>query len=92
MMNLAVKRRWDGVFSLAWVSAIFLGLKLSHFYASSLLLGFVVVFVVWWGVGMLLAVSGLKSRSVVGVLPALVTSAWFLYFVWTLIPRRVHTL
>ena len=88
-MNLAAKRKWDGVLSLVWVSAIFLGIKLSHFYATSVLLGFVVVFVVWWGVGMLLAASGLKSRSVVGILPALATGAWFLYFVWTLFPR-VH--
>jgi hypothetical protein len=90
MRNLGVRRKWDGSLSLAWVSAIFLVIRLSHFDSTSLVLGFLLVFGVWWGVGMLLAVSGLKSKSIVGVLPALATSAWFLYFVWTLIPERNH--
>jgi hypothetical protein len=92
MMDLAVRRKWDGALSLAWVSAVFVGIKYGHFSTSSAVVGFVVVFGAWWGVGMLLAASGLKSRSVVGVLPALVTTACFLYFVWTLIPRSVHVL
>jgi hypothetical protein len=90
-MNLATRRKWDGALSLAWVTAVFLGIRLSHFQTSSAVLGFVMLFVVWWGVGMLLAVSGLKSKTLFGVLPALVTTLSFLYVVYALIPCRVHS-
>ena len=92
-MHLTTKRKWEGFFSLAWVSAGFVALKLSDFYSGSTVVVFFLVFGAWWGVGMLLAVSGLRSRSPLSMLAALITSFWFAYFMWSLIPKyngRTH--
>ena len=53
-------------------------------------LTFFVMFGAWWGVALLLADSGLKSRSTPSVLSALVTFVLFLGLLWMmLIPRSM---
>jgi general secretion pathway protein G len=78
-------RKWDGVLSLVWACGGFLALKFLDFHSDSPALWFLLVFVAWWGVAMLLAVSGLRSRSWPGMVTGLGT---VLLFIWVMLPLR----
>jgi general secretion pathway protein G len=89
-MKSFICSRWCGVLSLIWVCVGFFALKLSHFNSGSAALTFFVMFGAWWGVALLLAVSGLRSRSTPSVLSALATFVLFLGLLWMmLIPRSI---
>jgi general secretion pathway protein G len=86
-MKLLTNRKWDGILSLPWACGGFLALKFGAFHPNSPALGFFIIFGAWWGVAMLLAVSGLRSRSLPGVLTGLCTVVLFLSFLWMGTPR-----
>jgi general secretion pathway protein G len=79
-------RKWDGVLSLVWACGGFLALKYGKFYVDSPALHFFIVFGAWWGVAMLLAVSGLKSRSWPSVVAGLGTVVLFISLLWITVP------
>jgi general secretion pathway protein G len=78
MKTLAI-RKWEGILSLAWAFGGFLTLKLTGVPSNSPVLAFVIVVGLWWGVAILGALAGLRSRSVPGVVTAIVTLACFAY-------------
>jgi general secretion pathway protein G len=81
-MNALRKRKWDGVLSLVWAIGGLLPLMLSGFHSDSPTLRFLILFVAWWGVALLLAVTGLRSGSLPSVLTGLVTIVLFIGFLW----------
>jgi hypothetical protein len=89
-MNTQAIKKWEGALSLVWVA---LGLVVfmcrgDHLNFDSFCVMFLAVFVAWWGVALVFAVSGLCSGSRVSALAGLVTILAFLYFLcWALIPR-----
>jgi general secretion pathway protein G len=86
-MKPLTNRRWDGILSLVWFCGGFLALNFFDFHSDSLALWFLLVFVAWWGVAMLLAVSGLRSRYWPSVVTSLGTVLLFIWFVWITAPR-----
>lgn len=80
-------RKLDGILSLVWALGGLLALKLGGFHSDSPILHFFIVFGAWWGVAMLLGVSGLRSRSWPSIVTGLATVLIFLWLVWTSIPR-----
>jgi hypothetical protein len=90
-MTTIAKRKLDGILSLVWASlGYFLLPLIYHFNFSSTALLFLILFGAWWGVSMLLAISGLKSGSRVSILASVVTILLFVYFLQSLVPR-IHT-
>jgi hypothetical protein len=86
-MTTSTKRKLDGMISLVWVCLGFWTLKYADCHANSVALTFFIVFGAWWGVGLLLAISGLKSGSRVSALASALTILWFFYFLQSLFPR-----
>jgi general secretion pathway protein G len=87
-MKLATVRKWEGLLSLLWACGGFFLLKLGWFRSGSTLLELLVVVGAWFGVAMLLAVSGIRSRFFPSVLTAFGTVLFFIGLLWiTLIPR-----
>jgi len=88
MKKLTLKT-WEGISSLAWA---LMGYALFHYWSTnhgfrslwSVVLG---VLVLWWGVGLTLAVSGLRSRSRFGVTAGCLTVLGFLCF-WGVVFAR----
>lgn len=91
MSALAIKK-WEGPFSVVWVGlgALFFTSRRDHLSFGSLYVMFLAVFVVWWGVGLLFAASGLRSGSRVGMLCGWCTILGFLVFLWWALVPRVH--
>jgi len=81
-MNALTNRKWDGIISIAWACGGLLVLKFSDFHSDSPTLRFFILFGAWWGIAMLLAVSGLRSGSLPSVLTGFVTVVLFIYFLW----------
>jgi general secretion pathway protein G len=88
-MKPLTNRKWDGILSLVWFCGGFLALKFFDFHSDSPALWFLLVFFAWWGVAMLLAVSGLRSRSWPSVVASLATILLFISFHWVAAPRGV---
>jgi general secretion pathway protein G len=86
-MKLLTNRKWDGIISLVWACGGFLVLKYGHLYFDSPFLWFCIVFGAWWGVAMLLAVSGVRSRSWPSVVTSLATIVLFISVLWMAAPR-----
>jgi general secretion pathway protein G len=86
-MKTLTNRKWDGILSLVWAGGGFFALKLGNFHSDSPILTFFVIFVAWAGVSLLLAVSGLRSRSWPSVATALGTILVFICFLWMIRPR-----
>jgi general secretion pathway protein G len=82
-MKPLISRKCDGVLSLVWACGGFLALQFFDFHSDSPALWFLLIFVAWWGVAMLLAVSGLRSRYWPSVVPGLGT---VLLFIWVMLP------
>jgi general secretion pathway protein G len=80
-------RKLDGFISLLWAVTGFLAIELGCFHPTSEAGEFFLVLGLWWGVAMLLAVSGLKSRSGPGVLTSICTILLFIGFLWLSVPR-----
>jgi general secretion pathway protein G len=72
---------------LIWVCGGFLALKYGNFHLDSPVLNFFIVFGAWWGVAMLLAVSGMRSRSWPSVVTGLGTVLLFIWVLWMIAPR-----
>ena len=89
-MKPLTNRKWDGILSLVWVCGGFLVLKFGGLHFNSQALGFFIIFGAWWGVAMLLAVSGLKSRSWPSVVTGLGTVLLFISFLWIITPKSRH--
>jgi hypothetical protein len=85
-MTKLKRRTWEGIASLAWACFGFAFFRywLDHRGFQTLLSVLLVVFVLWWGVSLLLALSGLRSGSWVGVSAGTITVIGFLAFFWTL--------
>jgi general secretion pathway protein G len=86
-MKPLTNRRWDGVLSLVWFCGGFFALKIGDFHPDSPVLNFFIVFGAWWGVAVLLAVSGLRSRYWPSVVTSLGTVLVFICFFWMIRPR-----
>ena len=89
-MKPLTNRKWDGILSLVWACGGFLALKYGDFHVGSPILGFFIIVLVWWGVAMLLAVSGLRSRSWPSVVTGLGTILLFIWAVWIITPKTRH--
>jgi len=88
-MNTLTIQKWEGLISAAWA---LLGLRAfisyqSHQGFDSIYGAFFLVFLLWWGIALLLALSGFKSRSLVGICASLSTSLGFLWFTTVLLFR-----
>ena len=86
-MNTLKIKKWEGVSSVVWA---LLGFELFrywvvHYGFHSLIPAFLSVFVLWWGVSLLLAICGLRSGSRVGVIAGSVTLLGFLCFLWPVV-------
>jgi hypothetical protein len=81
-MNTLIIRKWEGVSSVVWALLGFGPFQywVGHHGFHSQIPAFLSVFVLWWGVSLLLAISGLRSRSRVGVIAGSVTLLGFLCF------------
>jgi general secretion pathway protein G len=86
-MKLLTNRKWDGILSLVWLCGGFFTLKYAKFHLDSPTLNFIVVFGAWWGVAMLLAVSGVRSRSWPSVVTSLATIVLFISALWMAVPK-----
>ena len=93
-MSTLTRRRWDGILSLVWVSPGFVafeffGVQWWRYISRSPALSLILIFGAWWGFGILLAISGLKSGVRFSILAGLGTILFFIYFIWSAMPR-VH--
>jgi hypothetical protein len=83
-MKALTMRQWEGISSLAWT---LIGFEFFRYWSThrGFQSPFSVVFIVlglWWGVSLLLALSGLRSHSLVGVLTGGASIIGFLWFFW----------
>ena len=64
-MKVEAIKKCEGVLSVIWISLglVCFAVRPDHLRISSLAVRFLLVFVVWCGVGLLFAVSGLRSGS-----------------------------
>jgi hypothetical protein len=76
VMSISTRRKWDGIFSIIWLLVVGLymvsvpgrsGYSLSFIYITTLAFG------LWWGIALMLAISGLRSGQLIGVLVSVVT-------------------
>jgi hypothetical protein len=83
-MNTLIVRKWEGVSSVVWALLGFGPFQywVGHHGFHSQIPAFLSVFVLWWGISLLLAISGLRSCSRVGVIAGSVTLLGFLCFLW----------
>jgi hypothetical protein len=92
-MSTLTRRKWDGILSLIWVAPGFIAFEFFGFEwwrcISSPALSLVLIFGAWWGFGMLMAISGSKSCLRISVFASLGTILFFIYFIWSALPR-VH--
>jgi hypothetical protein len=81
-MSAQVIKRWEGILSLIWAGIGFGFYQWKNGFYS--FWGyFVTVFIAWWGVSLLLAFSGMRSDSRVGVVAGLLTViGFFTYLFW----------
>jgi general secretion pathway protein G len=80
-------RKLDGILSLLWAGFGYLVLHYGHVQVRSQVLGIFLVLGLWWGVAVLLAISGLRSRSRVSSLMATGTLLLCFYFLFSLPPK-----
>ena len=86
-MKPLTNRKWDGFLSLVWVGGGFLVLRYGGLHFNSPAVEFFVIIGAWWGVAMLLAVSGLRSRYWPSVVTGLGTVLLFIWVISPLSPR-----
>jgi general secretion pathway protein G len=86
-MKSIISCKWAGILSVVWLCAGFFALRLSDFHSESPLLRFLVIYCAWWGVAVLLAVAGMRSRRVPSVVAALATIILLISFLWMTAPR-----
>jgi hypothetical protein len=81
-MNTLITKKWEGVSSVVWALLGFGPFQywVGHHGFHSQIPAFLSVFALWWGVSLVLAISGLRSRSRVGVVAGSVTLLGFLCF------------
>ncbi len=88
-MKSLTSRKWRGIVSLVWACGGFLALRLGCFQFVSGPVGLLIFLGVWWGVALVLAVSGMRSRSLPGVLGGLATADLFLWLLsFSVLPNR----
>jgi hypothetical protein len=91
-MRAYAATKWDGVFSLAWISgwaAVLNACVSRHVYFEQLPVFFLIGLALCWGVGLLFAVSALTGRSVLNIVCALGTILGFILFLrWVIFPVR----
>jgi general secretion pathway protein G len=75
-----------GIVSLVWAGGGLLILKLTNFHSDDPTLKVLTVLGAWWGVAILLALSGFSSRYRLSILISLSTVVLFIYFLWTSTP------
>jgi hypothetical protein len=89
-MNLDIRRKRDGICSLIWVYPGFVAFEFADIAwpgsAGSGVLAFLVIFCAWWGAGLVLAISGLRSRARISVLASAGTILCFLFFLLGVVP------
>jgi hypothetical protein len=96
-MTVVARRKWEGVLSLVWVAPGFVAFEFFRvewwglFDCGSPVLVFLAIFGLWWGVGLLLAASGLRSSATISVLASAGTVLWFVFFLWDLLVPHFHT-
>jgi type II secretion system protein G len=86
-MNMLTRRKWEGVLSLVWACAGFLAFKFDLLRSIPILFGYLILFGAWWGMALLLAISGSSSKSFPGVTTSIGTFILFFYFIWSLMPK-----
>ena len=81
-----VIRKQEGLLSFLWVTPGFLAFELFHYQWWRVFhsgpMTFLGILGLWWGIGMLLAISGLRRGSRINVLASLGTLFWLLYFLF----------
>jgi hypothetical protein len=88
MKKLTLKT-WEGISSLAWtlIGYVCFQYWMAYHGFQSLWSVLIGVLVLWWGVGLTLAASGLRSRSRPGVVAGCLTVLGFLGFWGVLLAR-----
>ncbi len=88
-MTVDTKRRFEGMLSLLWVAPAFVVFEFygaPRWYPGSL--AFLLTLCLWWGIGLLFALSGMRSGWRPAVIAGAGTVLWFLFFLWdTFIPH-----
>jgi hypothetical protein len=84
-MKLKIINNWEGLISLLWISsAYFLLMFLSHYALSPTRVWLFVsaMFVGWWGVSLIFAISGLRHGHLASRVCAALTIGIVLYFAY----------
>ena len=92
-MSAPVTKKLEGLFSLIWVA---LGFALFTSWSSfpgfdSPYSFFLAVFVAWWGVGLMFAISGVRRGSRVSVFGGWLIIIGFVIFLIGMLVPRIHT-
>lgn len=89
---VSTRKMWEGILSAFWLPLVFVLLMwLNHCLRQHVSLGLILAeLVVWLGVGLLLALSGLRSSSRIGIAAGLAAIFEFLYLLWIImVPHAV---
>jgi len=92
-MRSFVTTKFDGVISLLWVLAwsavLYASMFSRHLHIEEFMPLFIVLLTLWWGVGLLFAVSALRRGSPLNFLCGLATLIGFVAFLrWFIFPVR----
>jgi len=86
--SLSSRKMWDGILSVVWLGLGFVVLPLLDNYLVPVSFDLALIeFIVWLGGGILLALSGLRSGSRIGIAAALMTILGSFYLLWQFYPH-----
>jgi hypothetical protein len=88
VMKPKIASEWQGLASLLWVVLVFVIIKFvvltNELMFEPLWLFDLLLFAVWWGVGLAFAISGLRRGHFVSRFCAVLSICALVYFVWSL--------
>jgi hypothetical protein len=76
--------KWEGAISLLWVALGFLVILFFKPFFVPIWLFLLILFAGWWGVGLVLAISGIKHGHWVSRVCAVLSICAFVFFVWAI--------
>lgn len=90
-MRVFANTRFDGMISLIWIlawSAIFYaGINYWHVQVDRFMFPFILFLALWWGSGLVLAISALRRGSRMNVICGIISILSFVGFLrWTIFP------
>jgi hypothetical protein len=91
-MKLKIIERWEGLISLLWISIVFclIAYLVTHVLYFKTWRGWIIVIVVWWGVGLVFAISGLRHGHLASRVCAALTIGICLYFLYAFFFPRAY--